>query len=44
MERQRRVTPKERANVCEWKNTQKDEALEVAQRWGCGFHVAEKVS
>ena len=44
MEWQRRVTPKEGANVGERKKAKKDEALEVAQRWRGGFHDAEEVS
>ena len=43
MEWQRRVTPKEGANVGERKKAKKDEALEVAQRWRGGFHDAEEV-
>ena len=41
MEWQRRVTPKEGANVGERKKAKKDEALEVAQRWRGGFHSSE---
>jgi len=43
MEWQRRVTPKEGANVGERKKAKKDEALEVAQRWRGGIHDAEEV-
>ena len=41
MEWQRRVTPKEGANVGERKKAKKDEALDVAQRWRGGFHSSE---